>query len=199
MTNQKAPKSPKVSKEDVAVRAPRKSLKVKAEEQLLPHQCLEVEDICMRNSSAYIHADFQPFPFKNEPIENTIHYMTGLKRVSIYEGENETGGKESYYVYTARMGVRIVRAGAVAAEASNDEILMHIEADYDAIYKLREDCEPIKQEDAQNFGERNAPFHVWPFFREHISSAMQKMGLKPLILPMYFSDPGKMGSNAIEK
>lgn len=64
------------------------------------------------------------------------------------------------------------------------EILLSYSAKYAAEYHVIDEKLPAKKA-LDHFCFYNTPFHVWPFWREDLSSSIRKAGLCSLLLPMY--------------
>lgn len=62
--------------------------------------------------------------------------------------------------------------------------LIEVEAEYCLLYKMPEGT-PCSEEIARHFAGRNAVFNAWPFFREHAHSMVAKMGVPPVVLPLF--------------
>ncbi len=66
---------------------------------------------------------------------------------------------------------------------SEDEVVA-VFAEYSLLYRVPEELE-CTEEAARLFASRNGVFNAWPFFRELAHSLVSRMGLPPLVLPLY--------------
>lgn len=83
-------------------------------------------------------------------------------------------------------GVRLT----LALERSSGEgpEIVEVFAEYSVGYRLREDTE-CTDDIAHMFAGKNALFNVWPFFRELAFSLVARMGMPPLVLPLFRMPP----------
>ena len=65
-----------------------------------------------------------------------------------------------------------------------EKVWFHIDCCYELKYKLRPGYSPSKEE-LSAFHEGNALFHCWPFAREFVQNATQRMGLTVPPIPMF--------------
>lgn len=116
-----------------------------------------------------------------------LQFRQGLKSlflISDKEGEDLKQHPEKAigvrFVY--EFGIRLVK------EDNADDEYAKIEADYAIGYNLKA---PTSIEALTEFGERNAPYQLWSFWREHVFSNFSKAGFEQVVLPMYFHSPKK--------
>ncbi len=67
---------------------------------------------------------------------------------------------------------------------SPENVFLRIEARFSVTYSLNS-SEGLLQENYNAFGERNGVYNVWPYWREFVHSITSRMGLPPLIVPVY--------------
>jgi len=154
---------------------------------------LEISGILLREHHVMMDKEFAPLPFLIQKENPLIQYMHGVVAIQGLEGETEKKTKEVYYLFKQKFGVRLalpIKANKSKKEPRSEKVLFELEAVYDVIYKLKEGQAVLTQEKLAPFAQTNAPFHVWPFWREHVASTMQKMGLQPIAVPLYFMSPG---------
>ena len=77
-----------------------------------------------------------------------------------------------------RLGTRWVTSNNI--EGDETDIKVFIEADFIAEYQMKESLE---QECLNEFALKNASFHVWPYWREYVSSQCERMRLPRITLP----------------
>jgi hypothetical protein len=68
------------------------------------------------------------------------------------------------------------------------EPVVSAKAEYELLYSLPEELNPTASELAA-FSETNGIHHAWPYFREFVQSAFNRMGLPPLIIPVLRIQP----------
>ena len=97
---------------------------------------------------------------------------------------HKSNSKESVnaYVYKHSFGVRLVEK--IEKKSKEPQVLLTIEAEYNAVYELLPDKKELSQEAVKSFGAHNVPFNLWPFWRELVHSTTQKMGVSEIMLPL---------------
>lgn len=70
----------------------------------------------------------------------------------------------------------------------NEEAIVAISTEYALFYHLPCEFKPTDTA-VRHFASQNAVFNAWPFFREHVCSTVAKMGLPPLIIPLFRLSP----------
>lgn len=69
-------------------------------------------------------------------------------------------------------------------EGSPEELLVRIEARFALTYALSSQ-QDLSEENYDAFGQRNAVYNAWPYWREFVQSTTVRMGLPALTLPVY--------------
>lgn len=69
-------------------------------------------------------------------------------------------------------------------EGSPEELLVRIEARFALTYALSSK-QDLSEENYEAFGQRNAVYNAWPYWREFVQSTTVRMGLPALTLPVY--------------
>lgn len=77
-----------------------------------------------------------------------------------------------------------VRFEANAQQRSDNCFRVNIFAEYSLIYEIPADLF-LSDTTAAFFARRNAVFNAWPFFRELMHSTAGRMGIPPLLLPVF--------------
>ncbi|WP_155798743.1 hypothetical protein [Sorangium cellulosum] len=83
---------------------------------------------------------------------------------------------------TLSCGVRLTLV--LEPATAKDSSVLEVFAEYNVTYRLRDSAE-CAADIAHLFAGRNAVFNVWPFFRELAFSLVAKMGMPPLVLPLF--------------
>lgn len=96
--------------------------------------------------------------------------------------KSSNGQNSHALVYKHQFGVRLIAKKKKKSEEPN--VLMTIEAEYNAVYEHLPDKEKLSDTAVQEFGLHNVPFNLWPFWRELVHSTAQKMGVTELVLPL---------------
>ena len=112
--------------------------------------------------------------------------------LSVIETEDADGEKIVIFRITIGLACRVFRP-SVLAEAGQDadpadiDAACEVQTMYDADYIVPEssgNTDEFDSDDLKNFAEHNVPYHVWPFFREHLCSTLAKMHIQPITIPM---------------
>jgi hypothetical protein len=70
--------------------------------------------------------------------------------------------------------------GAIWVDKESKEVFSKIEVTYVLQYDLKS---PLEKDCIDEFALKNASYHVWPYWREFLSSTCDRMNLPKLILP----------------
>jgi len=62
--------------------------------------------------------------------------------------------------------------------------VIEIESSFLLVYSIT-DCENLTESAYQEFGEVNAVYNVWPYWREYVQNATTRMGLQSLTIPVF--------------
>lgn len=67
----------------------------------------------------------------------------------------------------------------------NDPPAVFLEAMFELAYELRDDEEDSNEDDLEHFAFANATFNAWPYWRELAQSMTQRMGIPPVVVPVF--------------
>lgn len=139
-------------------------------------ECLQIQDVYQKNLLAFCAEDFEP---KYDDLEKVdVSFMHVVRRSEVMALENDEETKRIFRVHI-RLGVRWRELGAEEAE-SNEVDLAKIEGKLIAEYLMRHE---LTKEAMEVFAKQNASFHVWPYWREIVSSQCAKMNLPVIFMP----------------
>jgi len=174
---------------------------VSNEKLILAQSALKLRDIYVREVNSSVSKKFVPFL---EPNEDEIRFQTrigtqGHMVIKAKADDKETTNEEvdRFVDYRVLVGARFLDPSVSDEEMENkdlaaDKIVAEISALYSVLYEI---VSEVDKEAIATFGERNAPFHIWPFWREYLQSSCGKMHLPMVLLPLFM--PPNSGS-AIE-
>ncbi len=144
---------------------------------------LGVTEICPRSLNVSVRDDFDS---SSEPAELVVQWRHNLKKISVTEMHGPEGEKDStqrQVLFTIETGLRYVTdPEADPNDIDESAIGVEILADFRVTYSAGEE---LDQECLEEFGNTNALYHVWPYWRELIQSTCARFGLPPMVLPMY--------------
>jgi len=159
-------------------------------------RCLQISDVWQHQVSAFLHDSLQAAA--KFPSEYDVLFKHTVARTLWGKADDDEGP----YVFRVHidLGVKFVASDETAksldqeaspsrkvsdsgssSEEEDVEPLAQIETTYVAEYLADEDP---GQEALKAFAIRNASYHVWPFWREFLSSQCMRMNLPKVSLPL---------------
>lgn len=146
-----------------------------------------IDDVALREAHTRLADDYDP---KYDSGPATIEYRCVARRSELIELSNDEHRK--VFRVFVDLGIRWVRPaepekGKVrdGDEAEVDpSVLARIEATFIAEYVLVED---LTQDALNEFALHNAPWHVWPYWREYVASQCGRLNLTKVAMPMQFA------------
>lgn len=153
-------------------------------------QNLRILDVSLRRSRCVLAEGFDP---RHEGSAVDVEYMQHTARsevLGVMDGNDER--HELFRVFV-ELGVRWVRrpsralpsgrARAAGAQRSEPEpdVVASIEATYMAEYEM---MQATDRSALDEFARCNAPWNVWPFWREYVASHTGRMNLPRLAMPL---------------
>jgi hypothetical protein len=139
---------------------------------------LKIRDVYLYSSSALLEDAFEP-KYDPDLDKLEVQFKHAVTRSNVLELEEGNKTINLFRVYV-ELGTRWVLPNLVQDSDSDPEIKAHIEGVMVAEYLMRSDPGPdaLKQ-----FAMKNASFHIWPYWREYLTSHCQRMNLPKLIMP----------------
>ncbi|MGD9859939.1 MAG: hypothetical protein AB7S90_07780 [Marinobacterium sp.] len=140
---------------------------------------LKLQDVYLRDNFSHCHDDFDP-KYSDEQEELDVQQMHVVRQTVIADLE---GNGKLVRVFV-RFGVRWVNpiVERSADEHGAPEVVANIEAEFIAEYTIDQE---IKQTCIDEFATQNASLHVWPYWREFLSSQCERMRLPRIVLPAW--------------
>lgn len=134
-------------------------------------QALAIEDVYLHAIQANCADSFDP-KYGNGVIELQVENMQHLKEVQLLTLDDQ----RNILRLKLRLGTRLVKP----MEKEPSEVMAVIEAEFIAEYTLKHE---IDEACIQAFAEQNASYHVWPYWRELVSSQCERMHLPRIVIP----------------
>lgn len=137
---------------------------------------LKIQDVYVSSMLARYEGDFNP-KFCKDLQELTVqgrHNVAGYTRLEFENGK-------SLLQIKLDLGSRLVRLPDEDREDADPEVCALIEADFIAEYVM---SKPLSDQSIHEFALKNASFHVWPYWRELVSSQSTRMQLPKIMLPL---------------
>lgn len=156
-------------------------------------QCLRINGISQARVSAFIDETLEATPAFPEHFEVLFKHVIAKSMWGDAESDDER-----YYILRVfiELGLKYAPAeapgsGTEKQSSREPETLAQIEATYVAEYISDEN---LDQDAIKAFATQNASFHVWPYWREFITSQCDRMNLPRINLPLH--NFGKQESDA---
>lgn len=115
----------------------------------------------------------------------------GLPEGSLRDGAAEIGHSARVkdrssdgFVITATITVRIATKGGRKKAAGREATLLSLQAGLELIYELPH-AKKFSATDLTRFANVNGVYNAWPYWRELVQSVSGRMGLPPLVLPVF--------------
>lgn len=140
--------------------------------------CLHIRDVYLRSSSASLEDAFEP-KYDPDPGKLNVQLKHIVARSNVLELEEENATHSIFRVFI-ELGVRWVIPAPEKNENEEPEIKAFIEGVMVAEYYMKSDPGP---EALKLFARKNASFHVWPYWREYVTSHCQRMNLPKMVMP----------------
>lgn len=145
--------------------------------------CLKIKDIYLRSSKADLADDFEP---KYDPDVESLdvqfkHFVTQSSILLLEEEEADKGenGIQLFRVFVT-LGARWVIPPTEEDTRNDGRVRAEIEAVMMVEYLMQKDP---GQDALKEFALRNASYHIWPFWREYLTTQCMRMNLPKLMLP----------------
>ncbi|BDX01280.1 hypothetical protein MACH16_00280 [Marinomonas pontica] len=131
---------------------------------------LSIQDVYLKSSQAECSEGFDP--------KRTEHTELLVQQMHIVRGSEILQTNEGNLIL--KVYVRLGTRWGMPVEGSEPEVKALVEADFIAEYTM---AELLETEAVDEFSLKNASFHVWPYWREFLSSQCERLRLPRLILP----------------
>lgn len=143
---------------------------------------LRISDVYMRRSSLGVSDAYEHRSTDIENLQSQFRHF--VEKSEVLVAEDDGNGQRLFRVYLDlgfRWGAGSVKSGSVSgSEDDGFEELGRIEAKYVAEYEL---VEELSQECLDAFALVNASYHVWPYWREYVTSSCTRMNVPNLVMP----------------
>lgn len=135
-------------------------------------ESLVIQDVYQKTAKAFCNDDFDPKSYsKMEHIHVQQMHVVHKSEIVQIEDDGEL----------LRVFIRLGARWVILTETKDEpDIKATIESDFIAEYQIKTDLE---QECIDEFSLKNASYHVWPYWREYLSSQCERMRLPRVVLP----------------
>ncbi len=155
-------------------------------------QALSISDVVLKSINAEISDSYEN-ELPGEGSELSLqHVFPRRLSTKIYLPTEPEIHDHRKIVYEMLAGMRVLapREGGFDG-ASPEEIESHVCATIRCVFLVSyeevriEETQFVNEEALDEFGKHNAPFNVWPYWREVAQSASSRMGLPRIVLPPF--------------
>lgn len=144
---------------------------------------LQIQDVWMAASSAQLSDGFDP-KYDDELSLLNYQFKHIVSRTEVATLSDNGDEEKSLFRVYIDLGVRWFltdKKKSEELEESDLNIRAFVEASYVVEYEM---TKPVDKESLNTFALQNASFHVWPYWREYLTSQCMRMNLPKLTLPM---------------
>lgn len=150
---------------------------------------LQILDISLIAINADVPDEADPTSHDEIAKEN-VRLQTMTPRtygVRVYEGEEK--GEPRKIQFKVKAAVRILETQLDSIHGLSDEEISkfkiaEIKTSFMATYLEKPDA-GLSKEALTEFGRKNVPYNVWPYWREIVHAVAGRMGLPRIVLPLY--------------
>lgn len=148
-------------------------------------RCLFIHDVYLRESTVRLADDFDPLA---PDLDLGMQFMVATAGYGEYELKAHGVGLKliRFHVNTGLRLKIISDEDTDSRESKEPEACAEIKATFVAEYIMK--CKDFDLDDLKGFGERNVPYHIWPYWREYAQSTCKRFKLPEIMLPMYRVD-----------
>lgn len=155
----------------------------------LARDALRITDVALRRARCEVTDGFDP---AHERPEIAVQLLQRVLRSEILEPDDGQSGLHRLFRVHVQLGIRWVRSDkgqrtrkpdkkAADGDGKQPEVFALVEAIFVAEYELRTE---VDQACLDQFALHNAPFNIWPFWREYVVSQAQRMNLPKFVVPL---------------
>lgn len=150
---------------------------------------LQIRDVYLRKVSTEMSSDFIPILASGDQF--TVQTRINCAEIQAFDLSDKAQPERTTHMieFHVEVGARFLRNNnpdsdddhppETDVEASK---VVEINAVFAALYEYEEG--EIAQRELRQFGDRNAPFHVWPYWREFLHSLTARIHLPGAVIPM---------------
>lgn len=149
---------------------------------------LRISDVYMRSSALSVSQTYEHRSIDVDALQSQFRHLVEKSEVLV---EDDGGNGQKLFRVFVDLGFRWgfpvkevdgpVKAGeAEDGDAGDFDELGRIEAKFVAEYEMAED---LPRECLDAFALLNASYHVWPYWREYVTSSCARMNVPKLVMP----------------
>ncbi len=148
-------------------------------------------DIYLRETTLELDKGYNP---KYHPEQFEIQHrreIVSLVQATLTEEDGSESNTHNIFSVTYALGVRLVQIDSHTEKNTTKEtksknaaeplVVAELTANFIAEYKVKK--EGLEKEALAMFAERNTLYHIWPYWREYVSSTVTRARLPAIPLP----------------
>lgn len=112
-----------------------------------------------------------------DELKPMLQQKFGVKKLT---RETVSGKKYVYFTFEAGLRWTIDGKSSDTDKLSENEVLAYIESNIVACYQLKDD---VPEEFLKEYAFKNSGIHVWPYWREFLSTTSERLKLPRVMLP----------------
>lgn len=150
--------------------------------------CLAIQDVYLRGHGLTIHPEFDT---KLNTTILGVQLRANVQNGQIVTLPGSSAASQEIPTQILRIpvetGLRFVSASPATSEEGSATAAGAVKAEVTALFiaEYQITCPELSEEARNIFAERNAAFHVWPYWREFIQSVCVRARLPLVTLPMF--------------
>lgn len=135
---------------------------------------LQINDVYLKSTQAHCDNDFDA---KSSDVDSLLlQQMHIVQNAEVVQVDDST----QFLRINVRLGARWVVAEGDDQPGEDADVKAFIEADFIAEYLMNSELE---EPSIAEFAQKNASYHVWPYWREYLASQCERFRLPRLMLP----------------
>ena len=151
---------------------------------------LNIQQVYLSASSSAFHNNFDPLvPNQLLTGQYIIHTVsTDIKPKT----DVQTNTTQDFLRCYVQAGMRYILGEPTQEELKNEDfvkskVASEISALYCVIYSINPETK-LSEEEKEEFGKNNVPYHVWTYWREYVQNTCNRMNLPVTTVPMLIID-----------
>ena len=152
-------------------------------------KALRIADVYMRTSALGVSQSYEHRSIDVETLQSQFRHL--IEKSEVLVEDNGNGGQSFFRVFvdlgyrwgfSADESTNLDKNEEAEDESSESDFeeLGRIEAKFVAEYEITEE---LSQDCLDAFALNNASYHVWPYWREYVTSSCARMNVPKLVMP----------------
>lgn len=150
---------------------------------------LRLASVYLREVGGKLAAGFSPALMKGEKEFQLQNKISTREHVTFEPGGTQEENKSApkFIEYHVMVEARVVDGDLTedeinSGDITNEKVIAEIKATFAVLYHI---VNEVSEEAIREFGIKNAPYHVWPYWRELLQSTGNRLDIAGIVLPMF--------------